>query len=114
MNTSSARPRVRFAYLACIGVFLWAVAQFYAPDTGFTSLIKIGDQMTDRQTTALRRVPHYVYENSAGYDGFYYVQIALDPALTNPELTKAIDNLPYRARRILFSWVAWLAGLGRA
>lgn len=104
---------VRAAYLACVVVFLWAVAQFHDPATGFTSLISIGDAIDNRQTSALRAAPHYVYEESAGYDGAYYVQLALDPTLASPELPKVIDNLQYRARRILFCWVAWALGLGQ-
>jgi energy-coupling factor transporter ATP-binding protein EcfA2 len=75
----------------------------------------IGDALdqTNPPVTALRNVRHYVYNQSYGYDGAYYVQLALYPTLENPELAKAIDNLPYRARRILFSWVAWLVGLGQ-
>jgi hypothetical protein len=69
--------------------------------------------LNDSKVTALRAAPHYVYEGSPGYDGAYYVQLALYPTLDNPELSKAIDNLPYRARRILFSWTAWILGLGR-
>ena len=30
-----------------------------------------------------------------------------------PGTQRAIDNLPYRAKRILFCWVAWAAGLGQ-
>lgn len=104
---------VRAAYAGGVAVFLWAVAQFYQPATGFTSLISIGDATDVREVTALRHVPHYVYQDSAGYDGAYYVQLALDPTLRNPELATAIDNLPYRARRILFAAVAWLGGLGQ-
>jgi hypothetical protein len=103
---------IRAAYVASIALFLWCVSQFYHPDTGFTSLISIGDMLGDSKVTALRQVPHYVYESSPGYDGAYYVQLALYPTLDNPELKKAIDNLPYRARRILFSWTAWALGLG--
>lgn len=103
---------VRVAYLAGVGVFLWCVAQFYHRDTGFSSLISIGDLLNDTKVTALRQVPHYVYESSPGYDGAYYVQLALYPTLDNPELAKAIDNLPYRAKRILFCWAAWALGLG--
>ena len=102
---------VRAAYLACLVFFGFAVGRFYDPATGFTSLISIGDAINERQMTKLRRVPHFVYENSAGYDGAYYVQLALYPTLQNPRLTTAIDNLQYRARRILFCWVAWAAGL---
>ncbi len=120
MSASEAGPvrgplvgSVRAAYAAGVLLFGWAIAQFYAPGTGFTSLIMIGDAIEAREVTQLRHVPHFVYEDSAGYDGAYYVQLALNPTLQNPELATAIDNLPYRARRILSCWVAWLAGLGR-
>ena len=105
-----AGSRVRVAFVTAIGLFLWCVGQFHDRDTGFSSLISIGEVPTLMKVSALRAVPHYVYEGSAGYDGAYYVQLALDPTLDNPELTRAIDNLPYRARRILFSWVAWVIG----
>ena len=105
--------RMRLACFACVAIFLWGVAQFYSPATGFTSLISIGDALAGREVTALRSVSHHVYEGVPGYDGAYYVQIALYPTLDNPELKTAIDNLPYRARRILFCWVAWALGLGQ-
>lgn len=105
--------RRRLAFLAAIVIFLSSVAEFYRRDTGFSSLISIGDWFNDRKVTALKQVPHFVYESSPGYDGAYYVQLALHPTLDNPELSEAIDNLPYRARRILFSWVAWALGLGQ-
>jgi hypothetical protein len=107
------RFRPQLVTVAAVVLFLAGVAQFYQRATGFTSLISIGDILGETKVTALRGVPHYVYEGSAGYDGAYYVQLALYPALDNPELTKAIDNLPYRAKRILLSWVAWGLGLGR-
>src|SRR3954469_6429028 len=104
---------VRAAYVLGVAIFVWCVAQFFHRDTGFSSLISIGDMLGESKVTALRQVPHYIYESSPGYDGAYYVQLALYPTLDNPELKKAIDNLPYRARRILFSWTAWALGLGR-
>ena len=105
--------RVRVAFVASVLVFLWGVTQFYERDTGFSSLISIGDLLSATKVTALKNSPHYVYEGSPGYDGAYYVQLALHPTLDNPELTKAIDNLPYRAKRILFCWTAWALGLGQ-
>lgn len=107
------RSPLRVAYLGCVALFLWCVAQFHHGETGFSSLISIGDVLSGSKVTALRQTPHYVYEHSSGYDGAYYVQLALYPTLNNPELTKAIDNLPYRARRILFCWAAWALGLGQ-
>jgi hypothetical protein len=107
------RSPIRVAYVAAVALFLWAIGQFHHPETGFSSLISIGDLLNGTKVTALRSAPHYIYEGSPGYDGAYYVQIALYPTLENPELKKAIDNLPYRARRILFSWAAWALGLGQ-
>jgi hypothetical protein len=47
------------------------------------------------------------------YDGQFYAQRALDPLLRDPLTDRAMDLAPFRARRILFSWTAYLAGLGR-
>lgn len=110
----SARWLVRLGYLAGIAVFLGLVAQFYLPGTGFTSLLSIGERLDRSAVTKFKNVLHYAYENSYGYDGTYYVQIALHPLLDEPELNRAVDNLPYRARRILPSWVAWMLGGGQA
>lgn len=107
------RFRPQLAGWAAVVLFLAGVAQYHQRDTGFSSLLSIGDVLGDSKVSALRQVPHYVYEGSAGYDGAYYVQLALHPTLDNPELTKAIDNLPYRAKRILLSWASWVLGLGR-
>ncbi len=107
------RFRPQLACVAAVVVFLSGVAQFYQRGLGFSSLISIGEILNDSKVTALRQIPHYVYEGSAGYDGSYYVQLALYPTLDNPELLKAIDNLPYRAKRILLCWAAWLLGAGQ-
>ncbi len=93
-------------------LFGWFVAQFYDPATGLTSMLSIGDRTEAVAINQLRDVPHHTYRHSYGYDGSYYVQIALSPLLNDPELTTAIDNLPYRARRILLSWTAWGFGFG--
>lgn len=102
-------------YLVCcavVGVFVWAIGQFYDAKTGFTSLLSIGEGFEQRQVTALKGVSYYAYQDVLGYDGAYYVQIALYPTLDNPELLSALDNPSYRARRILLSWTAWALGLG--
>ncbi len=107
--------RFRFAYLVLVLIFLSLVARFNVPGTGFTSLLSIGAKSEVRAVPRLREVPHYSIEDSWGYDGTYYVQLALHPWLDDPEqLKQSIDNPSYRARRILPSWVAWALGLGRA
>jgi hypothetical protein len=94
-------------------IFAWRVISFYDPHYGLTSLISIGDLTDKRAIESLKKTDHYVYRNSVGYDGAYYVQLALQPTLKDPTLTVAIDNLQYRARRIFMSWVAWLLGGGQ-
>lgn len=107
-------PRARaLAYVASFVVYLGAVAGFYEPDRGFTPLLMMGDRWLPRALPELRAMAVHVQEDSWGYDGQFYAQLALRPRLDDPELAEAIDNLPYRARRILFSWTAWLFGFGR-
>lgn len=103
----------RIVCLVCVGLFLAGIARFHDRTTGFTSLISIGEKLSGGKMATLEAVPHHVYEDTYGYDGAYYVQIALDPLLTSPELKSSVDNLPYRAKRILLSWLAWVLGAGQ-
>lgn len=112
LRTSLASPYKVLCLVSAV-FFLSVVQKFYDPNTGFSSLISIGDRVGENKVAQLKRVQHYVYEDSSGYDGAYYVQLALNPTLDNPELTTSIDNLPYRAKRILFCWAAWVLGLGQ-
>ncbi len=101
------------AYVACLAVFLAGVARSWHHPDGFTSLIRFGSRFDDCSLDALKALPHIVVPNSSGYDGQFYAQLALSPTLQNPQLPNAIDNMSYRSRRILFSWTAWLLGLGQ-
>ncbi len=105
---------IRLAYLAGALAFFWTLSAEFERRTGFTSLLTIGDLMEQRAVKQLRDVPHWVYTDSWGYDGTYYVQLALSPALTDPELQQALDSPTYRARRIFPSWMAWVLGYGHA
>jgi hypothetical protein len=107
-------PRVApyFPHAAVLALVLWSVGQFYQPDTGFTSLIIFGDQFESSASAHLQRTPHAV-DRGSGYDGQFYAQIALDPLLRSRSTVNALDNAPYRARRILLPWVSYLAGFGQ-
>jgi hypothetical protein len=95
-------------------MFLWMAAHFYVQGSGFTYLIRFGDEPTRHRIRELRSTDYYVHKDSYGYDGQYYAQLAVKPRLSDDDLGAAMDNLPYRARRILFSWTAYVFGLGRA
>lgn len=107
-----AARRLQLVGWVLVGMFAWLIAAFYDPRLGFTSLLSVGDHLEPSTVTRFKQVPHYIYDGSYGYDGAYYVQLALHPTLTEPELKKSIDNLPYRAKRMLMYWTAWIVGLG--
>jgi hypothetical protein len=91
---------------------VWIVAQFYLPGKGFTFFATFGDKMQERYLPELKAINYYSQENGWGYDAQYYAQLAMRPRLSDPALAQALDSLPYRARRILLSWTAWLLGGG--
>jgi hypothetical protein len=98
------------ALLLC-ALFLASVAGYYHRGFGFTALLGLpkGHDYELPEMQALRQID---YEGT-GYDAQYYVQLALRPSLRNRDIDRAMDSPPYRARRILFSWTAFAAGLGR-
>ncbi|HET9372099.1 MAG TPA: hypothetical protein VFO19_17685 [Vicinamibacterales bacterium] len=102
----------RLCHAAAAGVillFLSSVARFYHPVTGFTVFIGLPEGH-DYEVPALRAMPHA--DGPLGYDGQFYAQLALEPLLRDPSIDRAMDLPPYRARRILFAWTAYLGGLG--
>jgi hypothetical protein len=97
---------------AVVALFTWNVSLFYLPGEGFTYFIQFGAKEHDRFVPEVKAVNHYEMRNSQGYDSQWYAEIAVHPHLSDPTLATAVDSLPYRARRILFVWTAWLFGGG--
>ncbi|MBI2814863.1 MAG: hypothetical protein HYX71_11325 [Opitutae bacterium] len=102
----------RYAYWIAALLFAALVLAKFDPQTGFTSLIRFGAPWQERRHSALQDLPLATVEESGGYDGQFYAQIALDPLLRNAELERVIDAPAYRARRILAPAVAAIAGFG--
>jgi hypothetical protein len=98
--------------LIVAAIFLATVWQFHEPGAGFTALIEFPGTSHEYELPAIRDVPHYHHRDSGGYDGQYYAQLAVDPLLRDGAIDRAMDNPPYRARRILFSWTAYAIGGG--
>jgi hypothetical protein len=99
--------------VASVALFYVSMRQYYHRRTGFTMLINFGDTFYDRSLPQLKKIPHFTFPNSGGYDGQWYAQLAMVPLLRDRAIDEAIDTPPYRARRILFSWTAYLAGFGQ-
>ena len=105
--------RICIALALILGaVLLASVARFYHPDFGFSALILIPEGR-EFKIPALRDTPHFEYPPDVDYDGAFYVQLAMEPLLRDPAIDRAMDSPAYRARRILFSWTAYVLGLGR-
>jgi hypothetical protein len=103
---------VPILYAGAVALFVVSFAQYYDSAYGFTGLIQFASS-AEEEIAAVRDVPHARFPGAGGYDGQFYAQLAVDPLLRDPGIDRALDNPPYRARRILFSWTAWAAGLGR-
>jgi hypothetical protein len=101
------------AYALVIAAFLAAVATYYHPGYGFTAFIEFPKSTHGDELPAVQAAPHYDHEHSGGYDGQFYAQFAVEPLLRDPAIDRAMDSAPYRAHRILFSWTAYVLGLGK-
>lgn len=101
------------AYALVIAAFLAAVGRYYHPAYGFTALIEFPGAGHSYELPAVRNAPHYDHPGSGGYDGQFYAQMAVEPLLRPAAIDRALDDPPYRAHRILFSWMAYAAGFGR-
>jgi hypothetical protein len=101
------------AYVLVVAAFLAGVTRYYHPPFGFTAFIDFPAAGHTYEIPAVQSAPHYDNPGSAGYDGVFYAQLAVDPLLRDASIDRALDNPAYRARRILFSWTAYALGLGR-
>ncbi len=104
---ASAHRMVRVVLLAG---FVWLAGRHWHPHYGFTRFLQMDAVSAATTLPELRAAPIFTHES--GYDGHYYAQLAARPAANDPALAGAIDNVGYRARRILLSWLAWVAGGG--
>lgn len=100
-------------YWAASLLFAALVLAKFDASTGFSSLLRFGETWQARRHPALAGLPLATVPGSAGYDGQFYAQVALDPTLRDPALATALDAPAYRAHRILLPALAHALGLGR-
>ncbi|HEY0966435.1 MAG TPA: hypothetical protein VGD88_03510 [Opitutaceae bacterium] len=103
----------RLAALAVVLLFAGLMIRLWHPAYGFTAFLQLNAENDDLKIAAFHDPSIYVHRDTGGYDGLYYAQIAYDPLLKSDELLRAMDNLSYRARRILPPVVAWIVALGQ-
>lgn len=108
----AGRPHRAEFFLRVVALlfFVWLTGRFWHPYYGFTKFLQLDAQSATVLVPELRGAP--LYTHHYGYDGHYYAQLAARPLVNDPALAASIDNVGYRARRILLSWLGWAAGLG--
>ena len=108
-----SRPAAwRCAGVFAVAIFACLVARFWHPYYGFTRFIQLDEWDARVGISEVRTHRVFVYPGENGYDGAAYAQIAFHPSLDSPELSTAISQLPYRARRILTSALAYMFAAG--
>ena len=108
----SPTARAQALRLGLVLAFVLAVSRVWSPYVGFTAFLQADVVTAKNLPASLRDAPIFIHEKAGRYDGAYYAQIATDPLLRDPDLTVAVDAPGYRARRILLSVLAWVAGGG--
>ncbi|MFT3828917.1 MAG: hypothetical protein QM691_04335 [Opitutaceae bacterium] len=107
---SPARPSAsRWLRLGVVVAVLALVACRWDARTGFTALLRFGDEFADRRLPAVAALPHESVPG-LGYDGQFYAQLAVDPRVLRPEVRAAFDVPAYRGQRILLPLLAHTAG----
>ncbi len=96
------------AALVAAVMLLLLLVPFRGHITGF---FRIGDVRPPAPALAGREV--LIFPKQAGYDGQYYLALALDPALRQPQTLAALDHPAYRSRRILLPLLGHALGLGQ-
>jgi hypothetical protein len=102
---------LRWLRFGIVAFVLAMVAWRWDAQTGFTALIRFGDDFAATRLPTVRALPVASFPG-AGYDGQFYAQLAVDPNFTAPEVQAALDNPAYRARRIGLSRLAHALGCG--
>jgi hypothetical protein len=96
------------AGLLAVAAFAVLAGRFWHPYYGFTRFVQLDEADARSGISEIREHPVFTYAGFNGYDGAAYTQIAFHPGLDSPELQPALGNVPYRARRILGSALAWV------
>ena len=99
--------------MVLIAPVLTMLVDRYIPEKGFADLNLFGEVFKDSWLPEVRLLDPPV-DTPYGNDGQFYVQLALNPALTRAdELRIALDVPAYRARRIGMPVLAFIFGAGQ-
>lgn len=99
---------VRWLLAGVVIAILALVACRWNPQSGFTALLRFGDDFAEHRLPAIAALP-VTSVPGQGYDGQFYAQLAVSPDVRQADTQTALDAPAYRAQRILLPLLAHLA-----
>ncbi|MCD4653625.1 hypothetical protein K8T06_06785, partial [bacterium] len=103
--------RVLIIFINALVIVSVGLSFYYLNFAGeITGFFKIGDVLSI--SPYLDRNEVKINNDQVGYDGQFFLTLALDPFLTNPETVDALDNPKYRIGRLLYPLTGYLLSCG--
>jgi hypothetical protein len=96
----------------CIVFSIASLLFYFTFDHRITGFFCIGDILP--MSPYIDKSSAYIFKGKVGYDGQFFLAIALDPALQNKRTIQALDNPKFRYRRIGYPIVGYVIGLGNS
>ncbi len=96
----------------CVVLSIVSLLYYFTFDRRITGFFCIGD--TFPMSPYIDKSSAYVFKGKVGYDGQFFLAIALDPALRSKGTIKALDNPKFRYRRIGYPILGYMIGLGNS
>ena len=94
----------------CVVLSIASLLFYFTFDRRITGFFCIGDILP--MSPYIDKSSAYVFKGKVGYDGQFFLAIALDPALQNKRTINALDNPKFRYRRIGYPVVGYIIGFG--
>lgn len=110
MSTKDKPNRLYFIVTGLIVLAVFASFLHFNFGWNITGFYKIGDQLPLAPRLVKEEV--LINQDQIGYDGQFFLTIALDPLLSNPKTVESLDYPRYRMKRILLPIAAYLTGFG--
>jgi len=95
----------------CVVLSIVSLLFYFTFDRRITGFFCIGDILP--MSPYIDKSSAYVFKGKVGYDGQFFLAIALDPALRNKGTISALDNPKLRYRRIGYPIAGYLIGFGK-
>ncbi len=103
-------PKLNAAIAAFVALGILVFFYVFKFDSNITGFFRLGSIIPLSPYVDAKQA--LINNGEAGYDGQFFLSMALDPFLQNDGTIAALDSPPYRYRRIFYALLGHLLGLG--